>query len=297
MPRAWEVLATGLFTVLAVRYLRFTPLLVCATAPIVARRLAATVGRAPLLPVGAVLLGLLTARLEPATFVRQLGVGMAYLAPAEIIPRDATAFAARVGLGGPVFDSNNIGGWVIWDAYPETRVFQDSRLQAYPAQHFRDIMDASRSQARWNGLVAGVDWAMLSVPRANELSGARRFPPREWATIYWDDAAEILVRRRGAFARLIDAYEYRLLRPGFDPFAPLPTDIARADRLVGEVQRNRDDNPMGFAAAAWLCVHGDDEPSCAAALAMADARPELRRAAVRLERRHAAEMDTDGDSP
>jgi hypothetical protein len=167
--------------------------------------------------------------------------------------------------------------------YPDVRVFQDSRLQAYPAQHFREIMGAYRSQERWDELVAGVDWAMLSVPRANELSGAGRFPAREWATVYWDEASEIVVRRSGAFANLIEEYEYRVLRPGFDPFAPLPTDIAAADRLVTEVQRNRSENPTGFAAAAWLCLYGDEE-ACSAASAIAVARPEWRRAAVRLER-------------
>jgi hypothetical protein len=95
---------------------------------------------------------------------------------------------------------------------------------------------------------------------------------------------------------LIDAYEFRVLRPGFDTFAPLPTDLARVDRLLVEVQRNREDNPRGFAAAAWLCAHGDDEASCAAAVAMADVRPELRRAVVRLERSRATEPDTDDDS-
>lgn len=287
--RVWEALAAALFAVLALRHLRFTPLLLCATAPSVAARLGADVGRASWLPLGALFLGLLTARLDPATFVRQLGVGLDAAAPADIIPRGATAFARRVGLHGPVFNSMNIGGWVIWDLYPDTRVFQDSRLQAYPAQHFRDIMSAYHSQERWNTLVAGVDWAMLSLPRANELSGAGRFPDSEWARIYWDDASEIFVRRSGAFAPLATDYEYRVLRPGFDPFAALPSDVTRAERLVTEVVRNRQENPRGFAPAAWLCLHGDDAEACAAARAIAATRPDLRRAALRLERRAAAE--------
>jgi hypothetical protein len=64
--RAWELLATGLFTVLAVRYLRFTPLLVCATAPGCEPPRCRRRPR-PAPPLGAVLLGLLTARIEPAT--------------------------------------------------------------------------------------------------------------------------------------------------------------------------------------------------------------------------------------
>ena len=289
--RVWEALAAAFFAILALRHLRFTPLLLCATAPFVAARLGPELAGARWLPAGALFLGLLTARLEPATFVRQLGVGIESLAPAEIVPRGATAFARRVDLSGPLFNSMNIGGWVIWEMYPDARVFHDSRLQAYPAQHFRDTMEAYRSQPRWNALVAGVDWAMLSVPRPNELSGAGRFPGAEWATIYWDDASEILVRRTGRFASLIAEHEYRVLRPGFDPFTLRADDVARAERLVDEALRNRRDNPASFAPAAWLCLHGGDAEACAAAQAIAATRPELRRAALRLERRAAAAAD------
>lgn len=139
--------------------------------------------------------------------------------------------------------------------------------------------------------MARVDWALLSVPRANELSGAGRFPAAEWARIYWNDAGEILVRRTGTFAPLVADYEYRIVQPGFDPFAPLPTNLADADRLVTEMIRNRADNPASFATAAWLCLNGDEETACAAARAIAAARPELRRAALRLERRRVADAD------
>ena len=109
----------------------------------------------------------------------------------------------QAGLEGRVFNSHNLGGYIAWSLYPRVRVFQDSRLQAYPAEHFRRIIDASRSQDDWNTLVAGVDWAMISVPRPNQLSGAGRFPAADWATVYLDDAIEIVVRRSGKFARLV----------------------------------------------------------------------------------------------
>lgn len=117
------------------------------------------------------------------------------------------------------------------------------------------------------------------------------------ATIYRDDPCEILVRRSGAFASLVEPWDYRVLRPGFDPFAPLPASVAAADRLVGEIQRNRSDNPRGFAAAAWLCLHGDDADACTAARAAAADRPELRRAVLRLERlRTAAAAEDEPDA-
>ena len=287
-PRTWEVLATALFAALSLRYLRFTPLLVCVTAPMVAQRLAANVGTSRLLPIGALFVALLTSRATPAGLVQQLGAGIDALAPAGIIPRGGVEFARRTGLSGPLFNSNNLGGYVIFAMYPDARVFQDSRLQAYPPDHFRGIMSAYRAQPAWNELVAGVDWAMLSVPRANELSGAGRFPPSEWATVYFDDASEIVVRRGGRFAGLVGENEYRVLRPGFDPFAPLPQTVAAADRLASEVLRNRRENPHSFAPAAWLCLYGDDEDACAAAREIASGRPELQRALLRLERLRAA---------
>ena len=115
------------------------------------------------------------------------------------------AFARTHGLNGPVFNSHNLGGWLAWTMYPDVRVFQDSRLQAYPPEHFRAILDASRSQAAWDGLMSGVDWAVLSLPRPNALSGAGRFPSVTWATVYEDEAVEILVRRSGRYANLASA--------------------------------------------------------------------------------------------
>jgi hypothetical protein len=103
-----------------------------------------------------------------------------------------------------VFNSHNLGGYLAWTMYPDVRIFQDGRLQAYPADHFRAILEA-RDQAQWDALVSGVDWAVLSPPRANELSGVGRFQPDEWATVFRDQAMEIMVRRQGAFGALADS--------------------------------------------------------------------------------------------
>ena len=89
------------------------------------------------------------------------------------------------------------------------RIFQDSRLQAYPASHFRAIIDASRSTDAWAGLTRGVDWAVLSLPRVNELSGVGRFDPAAWGTACRDRAIEIVVRRNGAHGALVDGAPIR----------------------------------------------------------------------------------------
>ena len=126
-------------------------------------------------------------------------VGADAVEPPQFFSRDAVAFVKRAGLEGPVFNSHNLGGYLAWTLYPQVRVFQDSRLQAYPPEHFRSIILASRSQQEWNVLVADVDWAVLSVPRPNQLSGDGRFPVEEWGTVFSDEAMEIVVRRSGRY--------------------------------------------------------------------------------------------------
>jgi hypothetical protein len=54
-------------------------------------------------------------------------------------------------------------------------------------------------------MVAGVDWAVLSRPRDNELSGTSRFSTEEWTVVFRDAAIDIVVRRTGAYGRLANA--------------------------------------------------------------------------------------------
>jgi hypothetical protein len=194
------------FGALGLMHLRETPLVLLATAPMVAARLTALTARG--LDYRAILItticaSLALSRIPPALLITELHVGRAAVEPPQFFPPQAVAFVQQAGLEGPVFNSHNLGGYIAWSLYPRVRVFQDSRLQAYPPEHFRRIIAASRSQDEWNALVAGVDWAIISVPRPNQLSGAGRFPAADWATVYLDDAIEIVVRRTGKYAGLV----------------------------------------------------------------------------------------------
>jgi len=276
----WELAAAILFAALGWRYLRLTPLIVFATAPMIAARLTALSSAsdrrrldARAMVVTALALAVFMSRVPIASFVTAVGAGGLH-PPAIFSPR-AAAFVRDAGLDGPVFNSNNLGGWIEWTLYPGVRTFQDSRLQAYPPEHFRRLLEASRSQAAWDTLVAGVDWAMLSTPQPNALSGAGRFPAPEWATVFWDEAIEIVVRRGGRFDAIAAAREYRLLRPGAEMFeiAPQLTSAA-VDQLRAEAARNRRDNPGGFIAAAVLCL-ADDPGACADAERLGSTDPTL----------------------
>jgi hypothetical protein len=256
----WELGAAALFAALGVEFLRFTPLVVLVTAPALAGRIERVIAHG--LDRRAVLATALAAALvisrQPLAILTRLQPGTRAVAPPLFFSPGLPAFVKATGLRGPVFNSMNLGGYLAWELYPDTRIFQDGRLQAVPPGHFLSIIRASRSQPEWNTLAAAVDWAVLSLPRPNQLSGAGQFPAAEWASVFWDEAVEVLVRRGGRFGPLVEHYEYALLRPESDPFV-LAERLKGPDgaRLLAEARRNMLDNPDGFTAAAVSCLAND----------------------------------------
>jgi hypothetical protein len=118
------------------------------------------------------------------------------LTPPEFFSEPAMQFARDHNLAGPAFTSMNLGGFVAWELYPSAQVFIDSRLQAYPPEYFRTIIEASKDPQAWAAITAAVDWAVVSLPRVNQLSGVGHFNSPEWRSVYRDRAIEIFVRQR-----------------------------------------------------------------------------------------------------
>lgn len=208
MLRLWEIASGVFFASLGLRFLRLTPLVLLATAPFVASGLALLSRRrrqAQAMLFAAICAGLLVSRVPVRLLVTELTAGSRAVEPDAFFSANAIAFARDAGLEGPVFNSHNLGGYLAWKLYPRVQIFQDSRLQAYPPELFLSILVASQSQSDWDVLVADVDWAIVSRPRPNQLSGVGMFPVRDWPVVFRDDAVEIVVRRAGKFGRLAEA--------------------------------------------------------------------------------------------
>jgi hypothetical protein len=286
----WEALVFAAFAILALQHVRFVGLFFCATAAMIAPRLAAAIPERAHPTVTAAIglwAGLLLAPVPLAQRIAQFGIGADFLAPPADFSTGAIAFIRQAGLSGKIFNSNNLGGYLIWELYPQVRVFSDGRLQAYPQSHFEAIEDAYRSQPAWDALLSDIDWAVLATAHGGALSGGGRFPPEQWAVVYWDDAVEIVVRRSGKFGTLADADEYHLFLPAR---AALPDwQLNDADRAaaIAEARRNEAESPQSFRAPAFLCRLGDPR-ACERALALAAHRPELRADAIRLRQLHEA---------
>jgi len=262
----WDAVLVAGAAALGWKYIRLTPLVALVAAPVVAARIGAIVERgvdARAVVATAIALAIAASPVPVTHLVTDLDAGPRALEPPAVFSRGAMTFARNEQLDGACFNSNNLGGHLIWNLYPAVRVFQDSRLQAYPASHFEAILAAADSQPAWDTLVAGVDWAILSLPRPNRLSGAGRFPSPEWATVYWDEAVEIVIRRTGRHAPVASAREYRFLRPGIDPFLFAAGVFGpEGEEIRAEARRQRAENPRGYAGAVVLCM-ASDATACA----------------------------------
>jgi hypothetical protein len=199
MPRRlkWEEAATVvIFGALGLRYIRFTPMIVFAAAPILADRIQAWIERgwdrrAVLATVAALMVA--TAPASPARMLAAWRTGDAALAPKEYFSEDAVAFIRANDMKAPMFNSLNLGGYLDWKLAGQT--FIDSRLQAVPRGFLVALTDAASDPTKWSALVKDVDWAVVSLARPNDISGVGKFNAPEWFPVFRDRAVEIFVRR------------------------------------------------------------------------------------------------------
>ena len=153
-----DAVVFGVFAAFGLMHLRETPLVLCVTAPLAAQRLAGLTARGldyRAILATSVCAALALSRIPPPVLLRGFAIGADAVEPPQFFSNSAIDFARRTGLSGPVFTSVNLGGYIAWKMYPAARIFQDTRFQAYPPDHFRTTIAASRSQDEWNRLVAG----------------------------------------------------------------------------------------------------------------------------------------------
>ncbi len=115
-------------------------------------------------------------------------------------PKSALAAAARMGLTGPVFNSEGFGGYLAFRRVP---TFIDGRIELFGNGFLADYLDAANGDApalgelldRWN-----IRWALLE-PRQGAVAALDHLPG--WRRAYRDARAIIFVRSAGPEAALL----------------------------------------------------------------------------------------------
>lgn len=123
---------------------------------------------------------------------RQMGVGLAE----GRFPEGAAAWLRTHPVAGPMFNSFNYGGYLLW-AVPEQKVFIDSRVhQVYADSHFRSLLRAYESPTAWAQLDTRWGFKLAVLQRAGRgasLAEAMVADPA-WHVMYADSASLVLAR-------------------------------------------------------------------------------------------------------
>jgi len=254
LPRT---LLFALLALLAFRYVRnhgfffaAMPLLV---APAMPRKLPARVAAVA----AAVILALVVAR--------QGGVGVG--ADRAQFPVASVARLQQLGLKGNVYNPDQLGGYLIWNFYPERRAVTDGRNELHLGW-IREYGKARLDSRAWNALVAKYrltlaveEYRHESMEVVDAVTGARKrvpaslvyFPRDTWALVAFDDVGLVFARRDAHDAALISREEYRTLVP--DAAIPLvderPETIELARR---EIARAREE--LGRSEAVERIARG-----------------------------------------
>ena len=220
------------------------PLLALALSPSAQQRRAEDKGLSPLahvsLAIALVLIGLYAALHACPNPLRP---GM----KEHFLPQGAARFLKENSAGLPrhLYNRYDWGGYLEWTLWPDWQVFTDGECVVFGERVFRDWDTVEELRPGWGEVLAdyGVnciirDWG-LADPEALVGTG-------EWVTVYWDDVAMVLVRRRAVSDAFLQANDFSLTNPAW-LLAHLPQDEASRQKALGQLdEAERRFGPSGI---------------------------------------------------
>jgi hypothetical protein len=231
-----EVLVGAMSIVLAVHAVRFVPIAAIALAPGVARGLNVALevfGRRLRTSDTRVQLWASCLALMSTPFAYALTTPRALMGlgvPSGQLPAQAASFLLQHPPPGSMWNAYDYGGYLIYRLWPEQKVFIDGRLETvYTPEFFLDYIRARRLPAKFDDFVTRYDIGYVVIRPNGELPWLHA--NSEWATVYLDDAAAILVRRTNRAKEYLDRHAYVELRAD--------TAIARARALMDDPKRQQ----------------------------------------------------------
>ncbi|MEO0085694.1 MAG: tetratricopeptide repeat protein, partial [candidate division WOR-3 bacterium] len=119
-----------------------------------------------------------------------------------LFPAQAGEFVVANLTQGQVFNTMEFGGWLIWDWYPERKVFIDGRLDVYGKEFFDRYAEALWSGPAFQHIVEeyGITCFLLARPpdlteRTRSYLGRTLALHPDWRLVYFDDVALVYFRR------------------------------------------------------------------------------------------------------
>jgi hypothetical protein len=109
------------------------------------------------------------------------------------LPVKAAAYIESNQLPGPLFNSYNWGGYLIWRLHPSYPVFIDGRTDLFDGAFMRRYVNVTALQGDWQDTL---DHYRINTILTERDSPLARFLPKlsSWTLVYVDDVASVLVK-------------------------------------------------------------------------------------------------------
>ncbi len=202
----FDLAVSVVFLYLALRWQRNVALFVFATAPIVAlqlsdfarARLSPTRDRAASNDGGSQLVYVLViiCLAVSSVFALRSAVGHVDEVFAEDYPVECLQVAQKMHLRGPMFNTYRWGGYLIWNMYPDQRVFIDGRADVMGQELMADWMRCHKLEPGWREVLDryGIQWVLIT--RKSPLCRALRMTS-DFRLLRATDEAELFIRDPG----------------------------------------------------------------------------------------------------
>jgi hypothetical protein len=205
-PRDLLLLSVSLFA--ALRSIRLIPLFVLIAVPLISSRIANRQAakrrpthpinhpRGPHLPLlariilnGSIVSGMVAfAAIHAADVIRHQAQS-----EQQLFPEGAAAFLSTHSPTGPIFNSYDWGGYLVWKLYPSVPVFIDGRADVYGDQFLHDFANTYEFKDNWQQTLNRWNIQTVLVPLDSALATGLR-SAAGW-TVSFDDALAVILTR------------------------------------------------------------------------------------------------------
>jgi len=181
-------------------------------------------------------------------YLKVYDLAFGYRLDESFYPVGAVNFIKEHKLAGHLYNSGNLGAYLSYRITPERKIFQyNISVFGDPFYYVRHPDDL----AKWN-----IDYAIIDTE--SEMSAL--FPGQDWAAVYHDEAAVLMVRRTPQNEALIREHEAYYFNPSFSDASLLaraedPEVLPALAEEMGDHLAYREDNRIATVWAEILMSH------------------------------------------
>lgn len=191
--------------------------------------------------------------------------------------QDGTDFIKVNKIQGPMFNNFDIGSYLIWQLYPEQKVFIDGRPEAYPVEFFEKVYKPmQRNEKVWREMSEryGINYVFFAHTDMTEWADEflrRISKDKEWSMVFVNDAVVIFLKNTNVNQLVIDKYAItdqnvedktllildKLNKKDDNAFVNFGNALYRfrwldaSAKVYEALIENQPDNPYGYQGAAY----------------------------------------------